>query len=98
MDYGHRHQTLYSVTAFQCHDQGASSLVFAPQHQLLISAGKKGDVCILDVRQRSIRHRFPAHESPVKCLAVDPNEEFFVTGAADGDIKVSFSLTVPSSW
>lgn len=74
--------------AFTCHDQGASSVVFAPQHQLLISAGKKGDVCILDVRQRQLRHRFIAHDSPVKCLAIDPAEEFFVTGAADGDIKV----------
>lgn len=76
------------VSAFTCHDQGASSVVFAPQHQLLISAGKKGDVCILDVRQRQLRHRFIAHDSPVKCLAIDPAEEFFVTGAADGDIKV----------
>ncbi|XP_069696328.1 dmX-like protein 2 isoform X4 [Periplaneta americana] len=76
------------ITAFACHDQGASSLVYAPQHQLLISAGKKGDVCIVDVRQRQLRHRFQAHESPIKCLAIDPGEEFFVTGSADGDIKV----------
>ncbi|XP_075227186.1 rabconnectin-3 alpha isoform X2 [Lycorma delicatula] len=81
------------IAAFTCHDQGASSLVFAPQHQLLISAGKKGDVCILDVRQRQMRHRFMAHESPVKCLAIDPAEEFFATGAADGDIKV-WGLTI----
>ncbi|RZF48625.1 hypothetical protein LSTR_LSTR017575 [Laodelphax striatellus] len=77
------------VAAFTCHDQGASSLVFAPQHQLLISAGKKGDVCIVDVRQQQIRQRFVAHESsPIKCLAIDPAEEFFATGSADGDIKV----------
>ncbi|KAI5722049.1 hypothetical protein M8J76_002899 [Diaphorina citri] len=76
------------VQAFVCHDQGASSLVFAPQHQLLISAGKKGDICVIDLRQRVIRSRFNAHESPVKCLAIDPHEEFFVTGAGDGDIKV----------
>ncbi|XP_066993059.2 dmX-like protein 2 isoform X2 [Anabrus simplex] len=76
------------ISAFTCHDQGASSLVYAPQHQLLISAGKKGDVCIIDVRQRQLRHRFQAHESPIKCLAIDPGEEFFVTGSADGDIKV----------
>lgn len=48
----------FFCAAFTCHDQGASSLVYAPQHQLLISAGKKGDVCIFDVRQRVIRHRF----------------------------------------
>jgi hypothetical protein len=76
------------ITAFSCHDQGASSLVYAPQHQLVISAGKKGDVCITDIRQRQLRHRFQAHESPIKCLAIDPGEEFFVTGSADGDIKV----------
>ncbi|GAB0086325.1 dmX-like protein 2 [Sergentomyia squamirostris] len=75
------------VASFTCHDQGASSVVYAPQHQLLISAGKKGDVCIFDVRQRVLRHRFPAHESAIKCLAIDPHEEHFVTGSADGDLK-----------
>lgn len=78
--------------AFTCHDQGASSLVYAPQHQLIISAGKKGDVCIFDVRQRTLRHRFQAHENPIKCIAIDPHEEHFVTGSADGDIKVGFFL------
>lgn len=78
----------FMFLAFTCHEQGASSLVFAPQHQLLISAGKRGDVSLLDVRARALRHRFTAHESPVKCLAIDPHEEFFVTGSADGDIKV----------
>ncbi|EAT41943.1 AAEL006472-PA, partial [Aedes aegypti] len=81
------------VSAFTCHDQGASSLAYAPQHQLLISAGKKGDICIFDVRQRVLRHRFQAHENPIKCLAIDPHEEHFVTGSADGDIKV-WGLTV----
>lgn len=84
--------TLLSFSAFTCHEQGASSLIYAPQHQLLISAGKKGDVCIFDVRQRSLRHRFQAHESAIKCLAIDPHEEHFVTGSADGDIRVGFIL------
>lgn len=51
------------LLAFTCHDQGASSLVYAPQHQLLISAGKKGDICIFDVRQRVLRHRFQVIQS-----------------------------------
>ncbi|XP_065333652.1 dmX-like protein 2 isoform X2 [Cloeon dipterum] len=76
------------VTSFACHEQGASSIIYAPQHQAIISAGKKGDICIFDVRQRQLRQRFQGHESAVKCLALDPNEEFFVTGSADGDIKV----------
>lgn len=76
------------LLGFTCHEQGASSLILAPQHQLLISGGKKGDINIFDVRQRQQRHRFQAHESAIKCLALDPHEEFFVSGAGDGDIKV----------
>lgn len=76
------------MVAFTCHDQGASSLVYAPQHQVLVSTGKKGDVCLIDVRSRTVCHRFQAHESSVKCVAIDPHEEYFATGSADGDIKV----------
>ena len=36
-------------------------------------------------------HCFKAHDHPIKCLAIDPNEEFFVTGSVDGDIKVKLS-------
>lgn len=94
------------VVAFTCHDQGASSLVFAPQHQVLISTGKKGDVCLIDVRARNIRHRFQAHENAVKCVAIDPHEEYFATGSADGDIKVGlkyscaciFELMISKMW
>ena len=79
-------------TAFACHENGGTSLLYASQHQLLISAGRKGDVCMWDLRQRTLRHKFTAHESSVavKCMALDPNEEFFITGSADGDIKVCF--------
>lgn len=83
------------VMAFTCHDQGASSLVFAPQHQVLISAGKKGDVCLIDVRSKAIRHKFNAHENAVKCIAIDPHEDFFATGSADGDIKI-WGVAVPN--
>ncbi|CAH1131144.1 unnamed protein product [Ceutorhynchus assimilis] len=83
------------VVAFTCHDQGASSLVFAPQHQVLISAGKKGDVCLIDVRSKAIRHKFQAHESAVKCIAIDPHEDYFATGSADGDIKI-WGVAVPN--
>ncbi|XP_029173439.1 dmX-like protein 2 isoform X2 [Nylanderia fulva] len=83
------------VQGFMCHEQGASALILAPQHQLLISGGKKGDINIFDVRQRQQRHRFQAHESAIKCLALDPHEEFFVSGAGDGDIKI-WGLTVHS--
>ncbi|XP_017781826.1 PREDICTED: dmX-like protein 2 isoform X2 [Nicrophorus vespilloides] len=83
------------VVAFTCHDQGASSMVYAPQHQVLISAGKRGDVCLIDVRMKTIRHRFVAHDNAVKCVAIDPHEEYFATGSADGDIKI-WGVSVPT--
>jgi len=69
-------------------------VLYAPQHQVLISGGKKGEICIFDVRQRQLRQTFQAHETnvAVKCLALDSGngaEECYVTGGSDGDIKVS---------
>ncbi|XP_025837057.1 dmX-like protein 2 [Agrilus planipennis] len=54
---------------------------------VLVTTGKRGDVCLIDVRSRTIRHRFQAHENAVKCVAIDPHEEYFATGSADGEIK-----------
>ncbi|XP_059222460.1 dmX-like protein 2 [Stomoxys calcitrans] len=76
------------VSAFTCHDQGASCFVFAPQHQILISCGKKGDICIFDMRQRILKQRLQGHDSAIKCISLDPHEEFFATGSIEGDIKI----------
>ncbi|XP_040852531.1 dmX-like protein 1 isoform X5 [Ochotona curzoniae] len=84
------------VHAFTCHDSGATVLAYAPKHQLLISGGRKGFTCVFDLRQRQQRQLFQSHDSPVKAIAVDPTEEYFVTGSAEGNIKIwsltSFSL------
>ncbi|KAK2103699.1 DmX-like protein 2 [Saguinus oedipus] len=74
---------------FTCHDHGATVLQYAPKQQLLISGGRKGHVCIFDIRQRQLIHTFQAHDSAIKALALDPYEEYFTTGSAEGNIKVS---------
>ncbi|XP_044135572.1 LOW QUALITY PROTEIN: dmX-like protein 2 [Bufo gargarizans] len=76
------------VHAFNCHDNGATVLQYAPKQQLLITGGRKGYVCIFDIRQRQILHTFQAHDSAVKALAMDSSEECFVTGSAEGNMKV----------
>lgn len=81
------------VHPFTCHEHGSPAIVYAPQHQLIISGGRKGEICLFDMRQRLMRHTFQAHESPIKSLALDPEERFFVTGSAEGDIKI-WSLDV----
>lgn len=84
------------VHAFTCHDSGATVLAYAPKHQLLISGGRKGFTCAFDLRQRQQRQLFQSHDSPVKAIAIDPTEEYFVTGSAEGNIKIwslsTFSL------
>jgi hypothetical protein len=35
------------VSYFTDHEAGASSVVYSPRHQTLISGGKKGGLCIL---------------------------------------------------
>ncbi|XP_006873256.1 PREDICTED: dmX-like protein 1-like [Chrysochloris asiatica] len=84
------------VHAFPCHDSGATVLAYAPKHQLLISGGRKGFTCVFDLRQRQQRQLFQSHDSPVKAIAIDPTEEYFVTGSAEGTIKIwslsTFSL------
>lgn len=79
------------VQSFTFHENGASAILYAPQHHQLITGGKKGAIAIWDVRQQRQVHFFKAHDYPIKCLAIDPNEEFIVSGAVDGDIKVSLS-------
>ncbi|XP_062944783.1 dmX-like protein 2 isoform X7 [Cynocephalus volans] len=76
------------IHGFTCHDHGATVLQYAPKQQLLISGGRKGYICIFDIRQRQLIHTFQAHDSAIKALALDPCEEYFTTGSAEGNIKV----------
>ncbi|KAL8625455.1 hypothetical protein ACOMHN_018600 [Nucella lapillus] len=76
------------VHAFPCHEFGCPSVVYAPQSQTLISGGRRGEICQFDLRQRKIKNTFQAHETAIKCLAVDSKEEYYVTGSSEGDIKV----------
>uniref|UniRef100_A0A8C7ENZ6 Dmx like 2 n=1 Tax=Neovison vison TaxID=452646 RepID=A0A8C7ENZ6_NEOVI len=76
------------IHGFTCHDHGATVLQYAPKQQLLISGGRKGCICIFDIRQRQLIHTFQAHDSAIKALALDPCEEYFTTGSAEGNIKV----------
>lgn len=78
-----------SFSAFTCHEHGCPALVYAPHHQLLISGGRKGEICIFDIRQRQLRHTFQAHDASIRCLAIDLEEDYFVTGSSEGDVKVS---------
>eukprot|EP00118_Oscarella_pearsei_P012894 m.98391 g.98391 ORF g.98391 m.98391 type:complete len:2816 (+) comp36982_c1_seq1:67-8514(+) len=76
------------VKGFSCHDSGACVVAYSSNRQWLISGGRRGEICLFDVRQRCLLQKFTAHTDAIECLAIHDDEEFFVTGAADGDIKV----------
>jgi WD40 repeat protein len=89
------------VCSFTCHEGGASSLVYSARHQLLITGGKKGDIgmilsniisstslVIFDIRQQKILDTFKAHNMNVKSLAVDPQEDFIISGSSEGNVKL----------
>ncbi|KAJ8249356.1 hypothetical protein GJAV_G00233900 [Gymnothorax javanicus] len=76
------------VHAFPCHENGATVLQYSSKQQLIISGGRKGSVCIFDIRQRQLLHSFHAHDSAIKALALDSTEDYFITGSAEGNVKV----------
>ncbi|XP_049618495.1 dmX-like protein 1 isoform X2 [Syngnathus scovelli] len=76
------------VHAFCCHESGATVLLMAPRQQLLITGGRKGWISVLELPHRHQRQSFQAHDSPVKALAVDPTEDCFISGSAEGSLKM----------
>ncbi|CAB4063326.1 unnamed protein product [Lepeophtheirus salmonis] len=77
-----------NVASFLFHDNGASSIAYVSSKQQLVTTGKRGEVAVWDLRQRKQIHFFKGHDHSIKCLTLDPNEDFFVTGSLDGDIKI----------
>jgi len=81
------------VKSFPCHEGGASSVVYSPRHQLLISGGKKGDIVVVDVRQQKVMDVIKGHTLNVKSLAIDAQEDFLLSGSSEGNVK---SWALPS--
>lgn len=81
------------VHGFSCHESGATVLALAPKQQLLLSGGRKGWISVLDLTLKLQRQSFQAHDSAVKALAVDATEGCFISGSAEGNIKVWNMLT-----
>eukprot|EP01090_Pellita_catalonica_P013311 TRINITY_DN3115_c0_g3_i1.p1 TRINITY_DN3115_c0_g3~~TRINITY_DN3115_c0_g3_i1.p1 ORF type:complete len:660 (+),score=120.99 TRINITY_DN3115_c0_g3_i1:92-1981(+) len=77
------------VVDFVCHeDGGAHSVVYSPRHQVLISGGKDGVICLFDVRQQRLRQTVKAHSLNVKALVLAEQEHLVVSGSTDGGMKV----------
>uniref|UniRef100_A0A914XKC3 WD_REPEATS_REGION domain-containing protein n=1 Tax=Plectus sambesii TaxID=2011161 RepID=A0A914XKC3_9BILA len=77
------------IQTWSCHPEGASCVMYLPQQQTLISGGRHGEMCFWDLRMRQLRSSIKAFDNAtVKTLVGDPNNEFFIAGSSDGDIKI----------
>ncbi|KAI9142210.1 WD40-repeat-containing domain protein [Paraphysoderma sedebokerense] len=76
------------IKGFHVHESGAQTLIYDVNSQRLISGGKKGDICVFDLRQRLCINTFAAHSQTVNTLAIDPVRQTLLSGSNDGNIKI----------
>ena len=80
------------VSTFSClESHGASAILYCPINQVLLAGGRRGELCVIEVRQRKERAKWQAHETTIKCMALEPGEAYFATGSSEGDVKVGLS-------
>lgn len=81
------------VSSFSCLEaHGASAILYCPINQVLLAGGRRGELSVIEVRQKKERVKWQAHETAIKCMALEPGEAYFATGSADGDLKVRILL------
>ncbi|KAF9136164.1 regulator of (H+)-ATPase in vacuolar membrane [Mortierella sp. 14UC] len=74
--------------SYNVHDRGGGySLAFSKRHQLLVSGGRNGEICIFDIRQPKLLHKIQAHEMHVRSLYIDEAGLTLCSGSAEGDMK-----------
>ncbi|KAF9560394.1 regulator of (H+)-ATPase in vacuolar membrane [Mortierella alpina] len=74
--------------AYKVHDRGGGySLAYSKRHQLLVSGGRNGEICIFDVRQTRLLHTIQAHDMHVRSLYIDDAGLTLCSGSGEGDMK-----------
>ena len=77
------------------HEGGAYAITYEPNSQLLFSGGKRGEIVVSDLRQRSTTmHTFTAHQSRIRSISIDPETKSLITGSIDGELKVHYMCNV----
>ncbi|KAF9106062.1 hypothetical protein BGX29_010629 [Mortierella sp. GBA35] len=73
--------------SYNVHNGGGYSLAFSKRHQLLVSGGRNGEICIFDIRQPKLLHTIQAHEMHVRSLYIDEAGLTLCSGSGEGDMK-----------
>ncbi|KAG1472233.1 hypothetical protein G6F56_001663 [Rhizopus delemar] len=76
------------VCSLPGHESGAYAISYDPDTQLLFSGGKRGEIVVSDIRQRTTMHTFLAHQSRIRSIAIDTDNKSLITGSIDGEMKI----------
>ncbi|KAI8085118.1 RAVE protein 1 C terminal-domain-containing protein [Halteromyces radiatus] len=76
------------VCSLPGHDNGAYAIAYEGQGHLIFSGGKRGEIVVSDIRQRSTMHTFTAHSSRIRSIAIDNQNHTLITGSIDGELKI----------
>ncbi|KAG0164634.1 DmX-like protein 1 [Apophysomyces sp. BC1015] len=76
------------VCSLPGHDSGAYAIAYEPTNHLLFSGGKRGEIVVSDIRQRTTMHTFSAHHTRIRSIAMDAENRALITGSIDGELKI----------
>eukprot|EP00042_Codosiga_hollandica_P058321 m.877288 g.877288 ORF g.877288 m.877288 type:complete len:2495 (-) comp59827_c0_seq4:2423-9907(-) len=78
---------------FSINDGGNKSLGFLTGSDVLLCGSRRGELAIIDLRQREVSHQCIAHNGSVKAIAVSEALGMYATGGADGLVKLWSTTT-----
>ncbi|XP_069951437.1 protein FAN isoform X2 [Cherax quadricarinatus] len=73
----------YQGTKICAHSLQENVRCAAWEGRLVIAGGESGDVIVFDMGTGLVIKRFPAHNGPITCLAVSPDNRHLATGSED---------------
>ncbi|KAI7868806.1 hypothetical protein BDF14DRAFT_476861 [Spinellus fusiger] len=73
------------------HDGGSYAVAFSANSHYLFSGGHRGGIVVSDIRQRTLLHTFSAHQSRIRSIAIDTENNLLITGSVDGELKVNIT-------
>ncbi|XP_045592665.1 protein FAN-like isoform X4 [Procambarus clarkii] len=73
----------YQGTKICVHNLQENVRCVAWEGRLVIAGGESGDIIMFDMGTGLVIKRFPAHNGPITCLAVSPDNLHLVTGSED---------------
>lgn len=78
-----------AVLSFRRQDvlaDGGGSVAVCPQRHWVVVGGRKGTMCIFDLRNTSSAYSVLAHESNIRATLAHHSERLLVTGSSDGHV------------